>query len=405
MKLKIIIIITASVLISSCGLFNKQKVSLYTNKPELAAYIEIFNATQPYFRIEINYHPEPRKLIFDNKGVPDIIIGKDLNDPEAMQKFRNLDDILQPDQVNPRIFYPELLQAGRLHTEQKLIPVNYNLPAVLFNDNLDDMPSLLIPIDEIKTKSLEFNETSNKNINKIGYYPLWNNEFLYIMAILNGANFRLNQTGQLIWEETELDKSIKYLKNWISAIGEDYPAIHDFEIKYLHEPPFQLIHEKEIIMFYFSDSQAIYNIPKEKMKYLSYRWISQANKIYVNEDMIFMGIPGAAANINGAKAFIKWFYKRENQKKMLETNNFERLEGIFGIASGFSSMIEVNEIDFPKYYPLFLGHIPKPEYLLFPQPLPAEWQKIKRDALVPWMKNALLDEKYDKKLADLLLLP
>jgi len=42
------------------------------------------------------------------------------------------------------------------------------------------------------------------------------------------------------------------------------------------------------------------------------------------------------------------------------------LEGIFGIAGGFSAVMEVNEIDFPKYYPVFISHIPMAEYLLFP---------------------------------------
>jgi hypothetical protein len=69
-----------------------------------------------------------------------------------------------------------------------------------------------------------------------------------------------------------------------------------------------------------------------------------------------------------------------NQAKRLST---------FGLADGFSSLRRVTEREFPQIYPLFIGRIPPAELLDFPGSLPAEWETLKKEALVPWARDFL----------------
>ena len=98
-----------------------------------------------------------------------------------------------------------------------------------------------------------------------------------------------------------------------------------------------------------------------------------------------MSIP-AKPNKKAAKTFLAWFYQIENQKKCLATSHFKRTR-TFGIADGFSPFPEINEKELPGYYPQLGGHIPRKENLLFPEPLPVNWNGIKTEVLEPYLRK------------------
>lgn len=60
----------------------------------------------------------------------------------------------------------------------------------------------------------------------------------------------------------------------------------------------------------------------------------------------------------------------------------------FGIASGLSSIVSVNEKVFPSYYRALLGNLPSQDKLLAPQSFPARWQSLKERVIYPYLVAA-----------------
>jgi hypothetical protein len=70
---------------------------------------------------------------------------------------------------------------------------------------------------------------------------------------------------------------------------------------------------------------------------------------------------------------------------------------VFGIAGGFSSLPNVNESVFPKYYEAVLGHLPSSEALMPAAPTPTAWREIKDAVLIPFMLDAMRQGNGDTK--------
>ena len=128
------------------------------------------------------------------------------------------------------------------------------------------------------------------------------------------------------------------------------------------------------------------------------------DKIPVLDNILFAGIPRQANNKNGARYFLEWFFKRETQVRLMEINHLKRLQGIFGIANGFSSLREINEKDIhkPEFYPIFVGYLPKEDQLLFPNILPEDWNSSIKDIVIQHLEDSIMEQDYKQELSTLL---
>ena len=75
-------------------------------------------------------------------------------------------------------------------------------------------------------------------------------------------------------------------------------------------------------------------------------------------------------------------------KKLIKINHFKRLN-IFGVCNGFSAFKKVTEREIPNESQMFLGHIPPADFLIFPEPKPADWDTTKKRLISEWF----VDEK------------
>jgi ABC-type glycerol-3-phosphate transport system substrate-binding protein len=388
-------------LLPGCGVFKNHRVTICTYIPAILAYSETFNASQDKYRIEMLYHPEPHMMLGEKETSPDIIIGEYLTYPSHIQKFASLDNVLKDKLVDPDVFYQDILIPGRYESKQRLLPLCFNLPAILFQKNTDvqDNPDVYFYLDTLKAKSQEFIRNKGSRLLRMGFSPFWNDDFLYFTAVLYNVNFRTENKELLVWDSDALTKAIAFLKNWVSEIPGGFTAERIYSRKYLNAPFYQLIREKKI-QFYFLGSKDIYRIPREKHIYFDFKWLSHENKIPVYDDIVFLGVPSRAVNKEGAKAFIRWIFNPETQGKLMEINHFKRLDGVFGIAGGFSSLKEVNNTILPQHYPLFIDHIPTSDSFIFPGAKPDNWRQIKRETILPWISEAIITENFNKKLED-----
>ena len=376
-------------LLSSCAQNKNSNVILWTDKPEMAAYVEEFNSVQNKFRIEIVYKKEPgRTLVHSNNQTNnpvDLIISDFLNSPETMELFSPLTDVYKDDAMDLSIFYSGLLDLGYIGEELFLLPISFNLPTVMFKKSIEneDIPSFYMNSEDMGNAAKNFNKKNNANFEVMGFSQRWEQEVLFINAVRMKTNFKILNTGVLSWDNQKLMDSLEFSRNWSKDINGGLELEEDFTTKFLYDPSYKLIEENRIL-FYYSNIINFFGIASEKRKDLDFRWLAEDNMIPVFGNILFSGIPEKAKNRKGASEFIHWFFDPETQKNLLKSTQIKRMD-TFGLANGFSSLLEINKNELPIIYPNLVGNIPQESSLIYPQALPLYWNELKTKVIQPWM--------------------
>ncbi|MEW5815774.1 MAG: extracellular solute-binding protein [Spirochaetota bacterium] len=394
-------------LYTGCDLLSNSNIAvLWTARPEMALYAELFNSSQDRYRIEIEYKADPSKSLILEPSHPDLVVGDRLYSSAIMKMMTSLTPLFN-NRLLRNQFYPELLKLGLKDKDQLILPVSFNLPALMFNRDIsiNAIDSFVLTFEKIMEMSKSFSELKKSRYPTMGFSPNWDKEFLYTATVLLGADYRETPQGHLAWDDIKLKEALDFIRQWVDKVNGGPKLEQEFTEKYLHDPGYKLIAGGRIL-FYFTDIRKLFTISEEKRDGLDFRWIVEKDKTPVCEDILFAGIPKKSRHKEAARAFLLWFFKPETQKACLEAAQFKRIR-TFGIAQGFSSLPIVNEREYPLYYPMLRGHIPPPEFLSFPKPLPIEWKKLKDVVLKPFLfdyvTNISSDEKLETRLKNWLL--
>ncbi|MCK5200585.1 MAG: hypothetical protein KAR21_19655, partial [Spirochaetales bacterium] len=289
------------ILLSSCVFKDNSTIILWTDKPEMAAYVEEFNSTQNKYRIEIVYKKEPGAALALTDNPADLVVSEFLNSPGTIEQFAPLDSFFGEGKMDLSIFYSGLLELGHKEEELFLLPVSFNLPAVMFNRTTEseDIPSFFMNPSEMENAARSFNGKSDTDFQVLGFSPRWDSEVLFLNAVLMRTEFQLLNTGVLSWNNQKLLDSLKLSIKWSEEINGGMEQEEEFTAKFLYDPSYKLIAENRIL-FYYSDLVNFFAIPPDKRKNLDFRWLSSADKIPVLGNILFSGIPNGAKNKNGA---------------------------------------------------------------------------------------------------------
>jgi hypothetical protein len=383
MRVYIAGIIFFTTLLVSCG--EIKTVQIWTDRPEFAVYCEYFNSVQNKYKVSVKYYEFPAAELEKNDNKPDIIAASWLKNSHTRTNFSSIDNIFGAKKLSRSIFYPNLLAVGRLQLKQYLLPVSFNIPALIFSrDKEHDLSnSFTIGFDEIKNLSKSYNAESRGAYTRMGFSPGWNDNFLFTAAVLYGGSF--NEASPVTWDSAALDHSMDYIYNWTHETNSNYQAEEDFIFKYFFEPPEKLIQSGRIL-FSYMDSRDLFTLGDDGKKNMDFRWIMENGNIPINEDMVFMGIPKRAKNRHAARAFIQWFFRTDSQHMLMDYCRLNRInENVFGICDGFSSLTQVTEQIFPLLYPELLGRMPPSENFMPPNILPANWAAIKEHVVLPYL--------------------
>jgi ABC-type glycerol-3-phosphate transport system substrate-binding protein len=399
----------SAVLITSC--IGNRTAEIWTDRPEFALYGEYFNASQNQYKVIIKYFESPAAELGKTgreriTKYPDIIVASWLKNESTGTHFRSLDYMMGAKKLSRTIFYPRLLAVGRIDRNQYLLPVSYNIPALIFKKDIENELSntFTIGFDEIKQLSKEYNAETRGSYTRMGFSPLWDDNFLMLTAVLYGASFM--EASPLAWNAETLDSAMRFIYNWTYEINKDNQAEEDFTFKYFFEPPERLIQGGRIL-FSYMESNALFTLSEESRNALDFRWIMENSKIPINENAVFLGMPKRATSLKASRAFIQWFFRVESQRQLLEYSRANRVnEIVFGICDGFSAIVPVTEQIFPRYYTNLLGRMPPSEYLTAPNLLPANWAEIKERVVMPYLneraRKSSEEEAYslEKRLLD-----
>ncbi len=376
----------------SCGLLQEQTVRLITDRPEMAAYVERFNARQTDVRVEIVYDEAPSQAASAGSVAGDVVIAQWLASPSIMAKFDSLADIVKPSRIDPAWFYPGLLAMGSRDNRPILLPLSFSLPAIVcYRASLTaDLPNLALPLDAMRAMGGAFNASGKNGPSAIGFSPLWNGQFLFDAALLLGVRFRPARNGQAVWDADALSRTVQLARSWIAGVNGGASADKAFAERAMVQPPAKLLSTKKILfaLMPFAD---YFSLPEEKRRNFDFRWLSDGKSIPVQDDVLFAGVLRSARNKRGARAFLEWFFSPQTQRSLLEVNQSRRI-GVFCIANGFSSFKSINEKDLPQRYPLLLGRIPPENLFVFPDTLPDDWPAVRAEVISPWLIRAASGE-------------
>jgi len=361
-------------------------IQIWTDRPELALYGEYFNTAQNQYKVSVRYVEYPVAELTRQKS-PDIIVASWLKNSSTGIYFRSLNDLFRADKLSRNVFYPRLLTAGRIDRNHYLLPVSFNIPALIFSREREQELSnqFTIDFDEIKTLSKNFNTISRGAYTRLGFSPLWNDYFLLAAAVMQNASF--SEAAPLSWDSDALERSMLFINEWTNEVNTSVQADEDFTFKYFFETPERLLQSGRILFSYMESSELF--LRKDEIKHaLDFRWIIENDQIPLTDDSVYLGIPKWSKSWQAASEFIVWFFKVENQRLLLEYSRANRInETIFGICGGFSSLSPVTEQVYPLFYPELLGRMPPYDNFMYPNVLPAKWVDIKRRVVLPYMHD------------------
>jgi ABC-type glycerol-3-phosphate transport system substrate-binding protein len=362
---------------------------LWTDRPEFALYAEHFNTGQDRYKIEVRYFESLAQKLTDTTEYPDIAAGSWLKSASTRALFRPLDNLFKNKSIDSNAFYSQLLALGRIEDKHYLLPVSFNIPALVFSrENSSLLSNLFVTgLEEIKYLGKTYNRKSNGSFSRMGFSPAWNNEFLFVAATLFNTSFR--EADPLSWDPQALDQAVLYIREWIQEVNAGIEAEDDFVFKYFYEPPAKLAIAGRIL-FTYMDSSEFFTLSQEMRSSLQFRWISERDTIPLLEGTTYFGICKSGKARKASIAFAQWFFQDETQRDLMEKNRLNQLNAtFFGIANGFSSLRTVTEQIFPQYYPGLLGHVPPETFLLPPNILPKNWTALKDRVILPYLHDRI----------------
>ena len=378
---------------AGCSLKRETLITIWTNIPEFTEYGELFNNTHDKKKVVLVYKKNPSEAIASKteKNPPDIVVAPWLRTDKTSRYFRAIDTIFDGGGLSHSIFYPPLLEAGKIRQAYYLLPVSFNLPAVIFSKEntaaVED--NYTLSIEQIKEAGGAFNELhKNGTYSRMGFVPQAGNSFLYFAVKAKGAQFR-EYKSSFTWNADKLSDAIAYLKNWSKTVNTSSETEQDFAYKYLSMPNFKRVTSGRTLFAYIT-SDALFSLTPEQSEQLDYRWIYENNKIPIEDSFVTLGIPKHAKHASAAYDFIEWFLSAETQRAILERKAKQNLDiHQFGIAGGFSSIKEVNEHILPLYKTMLLRNTPPTDMLGVPEKLPADWELIKEQIVIPYLRDEI----------------
>ena len=369
---------------------------MWTNIPEMAAYADQFNAGQSEFRVKVVYKENPGQALRTDPVIPDLVIGTGLNSIRYSTVFSDLSPLFDEKRGSLReeTFYPDLLNLGRRGDQLLALPLSFNLPVLYYrNDSAAAAgeASALPDQSVIRERSRAFALQSAPDFPVRGFSPLWNGAYIYSIAQLEGTGFHESESGQPQWDDKLLESTLQDAAGWAEPSTGGMAEELNFMEKYLYQPAYKLVNRGRILYSY-TNTWDFYQIPATERRNLRILWVSDGSRVPAGDSILFGAIPRKGEDKKAAGEFLSWFLQARTQKSLLESAQFRRIRS-FGIARGFSSLILVNELDFPVYYPTLLGIFPNQRQILFPSVLPAEWDRVRSEVVTGWLTGRLKDPR------------
>jgi len=387
----------AALFVSSCSARESNVAILWTDRPDFAFYAKYFNASQDRYVIEVFHHDFPAQRLAelgtgrDLRERPDIVVASWLQGASARAFFAPLDAYISGDNPIEDAFYLRLLAKGNIDGRQYLLPVSFNAPFAVFARNpaaggsLQFANPFTVGLDEMKEMGGNFNARTGTAFTRMGFSPTWNDDFLFVAATLFNAAFA--EANPLEWDSASIERAADFIREWNTRVNSGTQATDNFTFRFFTIQPAHMILSGRIL-FAYMDSAEFFTLAEDQRNDLDFRWIAEQDTIPLAEGAAYLGLVRRSGAPRAADAFVRWFFRADTQRSLLErSHKFRQMETSFGIAGGFSALRPVTEQIFPQFYPALLGHIPPEDFLSPANVLPNDWAMMKERVILPYLSE------------------
>lgn len=382
-----------------------QSALVWTDIPELVIAAQLFNKENDQFSVDVEYKANAASEVKKTNNPPSLVIAKYLLSKPLMKKFDTLDDLFSRYYLDPNDMYPALLSAGKLGAEHVLMPLSFDCMVLVErkSENASAGVAVLDP-EMLQSSSKAFTVANNGEISAMGFSPRWNLEFAEDWLLAGGSGFSVNQNWKsnsapkpndpnawpLLWDQGNLEKSVGILQAFNSKVKTEQEDA--FSFTYFNKPGYQLVLESRVLYWPMRASE-FFRLPYAAKTQLRYRFPTADQKVLLTADTRYMGIPRGAKNKKAAMAFARWLLVAGNQEKVWKEMESEHLlPDYVGPFGGFSSLTQVNETIFSKYFPEYAQNPLISSSLPRIAALPDYWDSFARDFLRHWLEGILSDQ-------------
>lgn len=390
-----LLLVTAvcGLIFSGCSKKQEKRLVIWTDNSEFAPYVELYNESHKNKAVLVYKANITDSLPPANDELqPDIIVGSWLKNSHIRKNFTTLDYLFNRKYLSTSDFYPVLLKNGSIHGHQYLLPVNFNIPAMIFSKENRKLveDNYTISLDQLRKAGAAYNKKNKKDkYTAIGFAPQSSVDFMYAVAKMRGVNFREDKGNSFTYNRDNLNSTMSYLTDWITTENSSTQTESDFVYKYLSVTPDKRVTSGRTLFAYIT-SNKLFSMNAEQLSKIDFRWLNNKGLIPVEDSMTQMGIAKKSNNEAIASEFISWFFNSETQHSIIERKFKMNLDTVqFGIAGGFSAIKDVNEHVLPVYYPSLMTNIPQARTFMTTDRKPTTWEKIKTRVVLPYISETI----------------
>jgi PAS domain-containing protein len=383
LRLRKLVLLLGSALLATLAGCGSATVILWTDRSEAAPIVELFNAQQQRYVVELRYEPDVSRALRLSEVAADVVIAGSIEDDSTARLFRPLDRLLG-NSIRSEEFYEPLLANGVRSGKQLLLPLSFNLPLVFFAQPDIGMPDdISLGPEQMRSAGVVFNELEEDRADRIGFSPLWDGSFLYEMIRLEGLVITENDAGEPEWSLESLLSAMNVAIAWVEEDNGGVAVDAAFREQYLYDPIIRLVQQGRVL-FGFDTSESYFTRSDDARSGIEFRWLGKEGNVPVLESIVYAGIPDRAVNRSGAEAFLSWLFDVALQTELLTNNRRKRID-TFGVVGGFSSLWRVTERSMPDQYPALQSMIPPAGWMSFPPPSPRHWERVVEQVVQPWL--------------------
>lgn len=385
--------ILISLLFFSCG--NSSSIILWSDKPELADAVELYNMNGSEYRVIFQYKEDLVSSFFKEETKPDIIIGEDLSNSTVKNELIDLNEALKSGTGFADLLTTPLISGTERGEEYPLVPLSYSPLTIVYRKNSKRIEgnSIFLNINEILDLGIQFNEEKKR-----GYSPYWDENFLLAFLDLNGTSFREGKENLLEWNREALESSTDFLGDWQIRNG-GLESMDAFNSKYLYDNRIKLLKEGRILFsaYNLGDYMALSD---SMIRILDFSYVSYGEKMHPGV-VVYGGINKKNRSLEQSALFMNWLLEKGNQELII-SSAIRNGTGSFGFLGGLSSFDDVNRGIITAYYPVLEGKIPFSSYLHSEPEKPVEYKKVQNELITRWLRDErkgsaeTLDVAFDK---------
>jgi hypothetical protein len=367
------------ILLASCG--STRVSTVWTDVPEVATYVETFNASQRDWQVLVQYKDDAAGALMAAADKPDLVVARAPVSAATRSALVPL-DFLFGGMLSRASFYRGILDAGLDGDQTKVLPVSFDLPVLIFDKTIQpDLAGFSLNLDSVRDLNRKFMASPSKLPRRMAFSPRWGGFGLTVLH-LDGAHFREGFQGGLAWDSDNLTRGLAEFQGWPSP-GWDQTA--DFRRKYLQADAGPSLSAGRI-QFFPSTLAAFIAKPWEERRHLDFRFVDNG-RVAAAQATVWAGIPAGAAARGAAEHFLSWFFQPEAQEKLVLQD--KRQGAGFGLAEGVPALVGPA---LAKAYPELAERLPRYDQVLFWGPLPTDWNSLETTVIRPWLATQTATE-------------